>query len=137
MSNSSNCEESCPNEQAMEDNVPIIAYKYNPPMSVDPDYLADFEDYQRSPKFHRNLWLFFLYRSQVEPPPAGKAAKYLAKFDRCQRLVDKKESISAEISENQARQMEEWGVRRTDLSGYSKEDIEALRKKCLEKMMAD
>ncbi len=130
--------DSCPNERATEDDIPIIAYKYDPPMSTDPDYLADFEDCKRSRKFHRNLWLFFPYRSQLETLlPADKAAKYLAKFDRCQRLVDKKESISAEVSENQARLLEEWGVPRTDLSGYSKEDIDALRKKCLAKMMAD
>ena len=78
-----------------------------------------------------------LYRSQQESLlPAGKAVKYLVKFDRCQRLV-RKENISVEVAENQVRQMEELGVPMIDISGYSKGDIEALRGKYLEKMTAD
>jgi hypothetical protein len=95
--------------------------------------MADLEEKYYNPDFNHNLWSYFTCRSQIVNDKDGDIDKYEAKFDRCQRIVDKKDTIFAEIRANKRRLMDEWGFRRPDLSGLSAADIAAIRRRGIEK----
>ena len=100
----------------------------------DVDWLASLEEGSLYPEFHRKAWWYFQYPSLLEGVPSEEAEKYRATFDRCQRLLDKTESIRDEIRVNRLRMRREWGVPLPDLEYLKTLDIDALKKELAEKI---
>jgi hypothetical protein len=79
----------------------------------DPDYRADLSDLRRNPVYHLRLWTLFWFPSARAKASAEEllVAIYSAKFDRCQRLDDKRKKIDEEIKLNETRFLRGLGLR--------------------------
>jgi len=77
----------------------------------DPDYRADLSDRRRNPVYHLRLWTLFWFPSARAKASAEEVAIYSVKFDRCQRLDDKRKKIDGEIELNEARFLRSLGLR--------------------------
>ena len=86
----------------------------------DPDWLADMEDYHSNREFHRTLWNIFRHPS-TRAAIQDDLSKYADKLDRCQRIMDKREQINAEIRASHLRLMR--------MAGYDGPDPTTLGRK--------
>lgn len=83
----------------------------------------------------RKIWTFYHHPS--ERTELGlDIVKYQDKLDRCQRLVDKRKQIEAEIDANNIRRLRSWGYSGPDFSEWIDwtKDIEEVTKNCVKKI---
>jgi hypothetical protein len=106
-----------------------------PFLSTDEDYIADMQDLRLSPAFHDQLWTLFWFPSARQKVPAEELVLYEAKFERCQRLMDKEEQIKVETEANKDKIMAEHGFRRPKNTGMSETDVEELRRTAVAKFL--
>jgi hypothetical protein len=72
---------------------------------------TDLEDMRADQIAEHNLWMCFQFPHLKTQVMAEEWAKYKAKFDRCRRILAKKDAIVAEICAHTERMHQEWNLR--------------------------
>jgi hypothetical protein len=97
-------------------------------LCYDPDWLEDMEEQSLNRKANDTLWDAFHYPAYRASIPPTQLAEYECKFGRCQRIMDKREEIEAEIFYRQTKLLLKWGSNEEELAD-SHAEIQALEKK--------
>jgi hypothetical protein len=92
-------------------------------------------DSELNDKFHLNLWLYFYNKPLLETISPTEAATYEAKFERCQRLVNKESELEAEIRANRRRILRMRGHTVEEEVPRSEEEMKILRKIAVKKYL--
>lgn len=84
-------------------------------LCFDKDYLADLDDFSTDRELQRKIWRCHSHPSERADLGLDDA-KYQDKLDRCQRIINKRTKIEAEIDANNSRRLRSWGYTGPDIS---------------------
>ena len=106
-------------------------------LSRDPDYRSDLRDRRLDPVFHHQLWTQFWFPSTRTTVRPEEAAAYAAKFDRCQRLENKRKQINMEVDANMSSFSRSLGIEDESEMVMSEAEFKLLKERCVQKIRTD